>query len=290
MRSYRTECKKCGGHNYVVTPSKGISKCFNCGYYELDSAVAPQSKVMSSHLDEIRALYAQAAKYYHSALTPEAYTFLHNRGFTDAMIKELQLGYCPSGRSPLYTKLIAKEAGLAKYDSTAFLENRITFPYFHNGMHTEIRGRAIDPYEEVRYKSPLGSSYHRGAIYPYNYQYTAPRIIITEGEIKAAIALQYGHTAIAMPGLSIWSEGFRESPETEYIVCFDSQQHAQYNVQRAIIAIADKIPTMKVATLPLLGKKKQDIDSFILDHGVVFFTNIIHSALPFAEWYKLQRY
>jgi DNA primase len=289
MRSYRTECKKCGGHNYVITPSKGISKCFNCGYYELDSNITPQSKVISPHIEEIRNVYAQAARYYHSSLTPEAYAFLHNRGFTDAMIKELQLGYCPNGRSPLYIKSITKEAGLAKYDSTAFLEGRVTFPYFHNGIYTEIRGRAIDPFEEVRYKSPLGSSYYRGAIYPYNYQYTAPRIIITEGEIKAAIALQYGHTAIAMPGLSIWSEGFRENTEVEYIVCFDSQLHSSYNVKRAIISIADKIPTIKVATLPLMGEKKQDIDSFILSYGITFFTSIIDNALPFNEWYRLQR-
>ena len=291
-KSYRTTCPVCGGDNFVVTPSKGFSYCFNCTYH-INENTAPIVKEMSAQVEDIRHLYTQAAIYYHTSLDKRAHIFLQQRGFTDNTIQDLQIGYCPPGISPLYKQNIAKEAGLTSFDNTAFLGDRITFPYFNEpGIVTDIRGRAIDTLAEPRYLSLLGGSYFRGAIYPYNYhlRYNAKQIIITDGEIKADISCQIGYATMALPGIGTWRDGFIENEDTEYILLYDNQRANYFHVQAAIVRTAKRFKSIKIATLPLLGKDKQDIDSFILNHGVPLFKTVIEAALPFQDWYVLQRF
>lgn len=295
---YKTTCPNpaCHGHNFYITEHNKFGYCFNCGYYEKgDSAYTNTPKEMSPNVDKIRALYTQAAKYYHSSLDGEAYTYLYNRGFTDDTIQELLIGYCPSGHSPLYNDPITKDAGLAHHDKTAFLADRITFPYFNeDGVVTDIRGRSMNPLEETKYKSLLGSSYYRGAIYPYNYQFhTQNKILITEGEIKADIAYQYGYPTLALPGMTAWRQGLEvlnTNTSQERILIFDNQKYRYIQVCAAIIKAAKRIKNIKIATLPLMGKNKQDIDGFILAYGKKAFETIVQGALPFNQWYALQRF
>lgn len=290
MKSYRTECPKCMGHNFVITPDNGIGYCYNCAYFNNGKHTIDKIET-SEHVDAFRELYKQATNYYHSSLTPDAYSFLVSRGFNDTVITDLKIGFCPTGKHPLYKHKLAKEAGLIDHNNSGFLANRVTFPYFANGSITEIRGRAIESTDEIKYKSLLGSSIYRGAIYPYNYHLSNnKRIVITEGEIKAAIAYQVGTPAMALPGMGIWRAGFKPNKDTEYILLFDSQRYGMKYVKQAITKIAQKIKHIKIATLPLMGKDKQDIDSFILSYGASAFHTIINSALTYNDWRDIQRF
>lgn len=295
-KSYKTTCPSCGNDNFYVTPSNGLSYCFNaaCGHWEKDGDIpqTPRKRLRSENLNEIRQFYEQVASYYHNSLDSRAIAFLHQRGFNDETIQKMQLGYIPCGRHPLYKSSIAKEAGLATKAGEAFLGDRIAFPYLvsNNGV-TDIRGRAIDPNDELKYKSPFGDVYARGADYPYNYQLSdAPRLIITEGEIKADLATQSGFPTIALPGMSNWRDGFRQKQGQEIIILFDSQEHNNQDVRAAIRKVANRLDDAKVATLPLFGKKKQDIDSFIIDYGTNIFKMVVDSALDFQVWNRLQRF
>lgn len=292
-KSYKTVCPICGNDTLYVTPHNGLSYCFfpTCNYYERDGTYTHKAKERSPLLEEIRGLYTQAAAYYHSALTQEALSFLYHRGFTDDTIQSLQIGYIPCGKSPMYKNKVAKDAGIATYDSQAFLADRISFPYFnlHNTV-TDIRARALDPNNELRYKSPYNDAYFRGADYPFNYAATkgAQRIIITEGEIKSAIAQQYNYTTIAIPGITNWRKGFIQRPGQEVIILFDNQVNIR-GVNAAIRDVASHLENPKVATMPLFGKEKQDIDSFILDYGINAFNTVVNGALDFDVWQSLQR-
>ncbi len=295
-RSYKTTCPNplCNGNNFYVTEHNGMGYCFNCGHLVRDNEEHVHTiQEISPNVDAIRQLYTQAAHYYHSSLDSTAYDYLHQRGFTDQTIQDLQIGYCPIGKSPLYKGDTAKEAGLVYYDETALLGGRITFPYLlDDGTVTDIRGRSIDPTEEMKYKSLLGSSYNRGAIYPYNYHLrsTSNRILLTEGEIKADIAYQFKFPTMALPGMLNWRSGFIPDSTKEYVIVFDNQRDNFYQVRQAIMKAARKIPNAFVSTLPLLGKNKQDIDGFILEYGYNAFNIIVNGALPYNEWYKLQRF
>jgi len=288
--SYKIECPVCFHKAFAVTPEKGFSYCFACSYMEQEGNKKQTPKQKSKHIPEIRDLYTRITEYYHSSLDKKSIDYLHSRGISDTSIQQFKLGYCPIGKSPFYKGILARESGLATYEETAVLGDRIVFPYFINDtLVTDIRGRSFD--NELRYKSPYNTSYYRGAIYPYNYKtyMQANKVIITEGEIKAIIAEQYGHATISIPGVLSWRSGFRENEGKEHILLFDSQTTHTRQLHDAIQKIAQKIDRLKIATLPLFGKDKQDIDSFILTYGIDAFNIIIDKALEYNIWNTLQR-
>ncbi len=294
MNSYKTECPACHHDTFYVTPINGIGYCFRevCKHLEFNGQVRKKDRVRSEYIVEIREKYKDAAKYYHSSLDTNALQYLYKRGFNDKTIKDLMIGYCPHGTGPLYKDTIAKEAGLA-IDKKAFLGGRITFPYFRTkDMITDIRARAIDPEEELKYKSPFGDVYYRGAMYPYNYHLRDSKIIlITEAEIKADIAYQLGYAAMGLPGIGAWRQGFIQDDDQEVIIVFDNESNpdTQRNVIAAIRRISHKLIKPKIAVLPLFdGEKKAEIDTFVNKHGGKLFTHIINNALDYTTWNDLQ--
>lgn len=290
--SYKTNCPVCPGHNFLITEDNGMGYCFNCGHLTYNNEHYDQKpKERSPYVDQIRVLYAQVAQYYHSALDGKARLFLINRGFTDETIQKLKIGYAPEGTNPIYKTTIAQEAGIATYAATAFLAGRVTFPYFYD-EHTiiDIRGRSIEQNDDLKYKSPYHNVYYRGADYIYNnHLTTAKEIILTEGEIKADIAVQNGFPTGAFPGM-LSTRIFNQQPDQKVILLFDSQKNDQMNINRAINRQAQKLQNPFIATLPLMGKPKQDIDSFILNYGCTTFKIVLESALPYNEWRQLQRF
>lgn len=291
-KSYKINCPQCGKDNFYTTEHNGLSYCFNCGHWQRDGEHAYEPKVRSQYIEEIRNYYKQAAYYYHAALDTAARNFLYSRGFTDDTIQQFLIGFVPNGKSPMYRDQIGIEAGLAlPHDSTGFLAGRITFPYFYNkDTIVDIRGRAIDPNEEVKYKSPYHSSYYRGANYLYNNHLAKnDTILISEGEIKADLAVQIGYAALAMPGMNN-TKTFSQRDDQKVIIIFDSQKKNQHFVNKAIDHVARTLIHPYVATLPLMNKDKMDCDSYILEYGKEAFDGIIGGALTYNEWKALLRF
>lgn len=291
MSSYKTECPKCAGNALYVTPHNGVSYCFKCGYYENDSKEEViRYKERSPHLLDIRDFYTGIAKYYHSCLTKEARSFLYQRGYDDTLIERKLIGFCPLGKSTIYASNISKLAGLAGVKNHAFLAGRITFPYYKGGIVTDIRGRSMNKHE-IKYLSPYGDSYARGADYPYNYNSTVDNdiIVLTEGEIKSDLSDKVGIPTIGLPGMRIWKNGFVQREDQQIVICFDSQAENSADVDRAIYQIAQHIDRPKIATLPLMGQSKMDIDTFILQFGGDLYKMVINAAIDFDYWLKLKR-
>lgn len=291
QKPYKADCPICAGNDFYVTPHNGVGFCFHCGHWTRDGEAQHKPKVRSEHIPEIRNFYAQSAQYYHSSLDGDAYEFLTRRGFNDDTIQRFQIGYCPLGKNPMYRDPIAQEAGLATSTQTGFLAGRITFPYFFDETTiTDIRGRSLDPFDEMRYKSPYNDTFYRGADYPYNFHLRCnKRIILTEGEIKADIATQIQYPAMALPGIMSWRDGLIHDKDAEYIIIFDSQRNMR-DVRKAIVRIADRLNNPLIGTIPLFGRSKVDIDDFILSYGVEAFKDVVESALPYTEWKELQRF
>jgi len=295
--SYKTTCPSCGHISLYVTPHNGMGHCFRpvCKHTEFNGSVARKERVRSDNVPEIRQIYKEAAWYYHSSLDEKARAYLHQRGFTDKTIEELQIGYAPVGMLPLYRDPIAKEAGIATTKHEAFLGDRITFPYFKDANTiTDIRGRAIDPNEELKYKSPFGDVIFRGAIYPYNYHLNASQhIIIAEAEIKADIAYQLGYAAMGLPGIGSWRPGFVQNEKQRVTIVFDNESNPE--TQRSVIAavrkVAGELIKPYIAVLPIFdGEKKAEIDTFVNKYGGALFSSVIDNALTFKEWNRLQTF
>lgn len=296
-QSYKTTCPRCGHESLYVTPHNGMAHCFRptCKLTQFNGESKGKVRVRSDNVIEIREIYKQAAWYYHSSIDDKARTYLHQRGFTDKTIEELQIGYCPTGTLPLYRDPIAKEAGIATAKNEAFLGDRITFPYFKDrNTITDIRGRAIDPNAELKYKSPFGDVVFRGAIYPYNYHLRDnKRIILAEAEIKADIAYQLGYAAMGLPGIGSWRSGFVQEDNQEIIIVFDNESNpeTQRDVIFAIRKIAGELIRPKIAVLPIFaGDKKAEIDTFVNKHGGELFASIVNNALEYKVWNSLQQF
>ncbi len=296
MKSYKTVCNACGGDNFYVTPDNGVGYCFNCRHTERDNA-APYARVRkrSDNVGEIRGYYTEMADYYHSSLDANACAFLYGRGYTDETISKLKIGYIPNGIHPLYRNPIAIEAGLADKRANAFLGGRISFPYFKNDtVVTDIRARSLTATDEIKYKSPFNDAYYRGAIYPYNYQSVrkAKRVLLTEGEIKAGIAIQANFPTVALPGILSWRDGLVQEDDQEYVIVFDNE--TKPNVQRDVIFAIRRVSlhllNVKVATLPIFSGGKSEIDTFINKFGANIFAGIIDNALDYDDWNALQRF
>lgn len=290
--SYKDTCPQCGKDNLYITPHNGVSYCFTpgCEYFENGKHVL-RKKERSTHIQDIRAYYTVMAEYYHSNLNTHARNYLYKRGFIDTTIQELKIGYCPTGKHHYYNTPIALESGLTTNRKDGFLAGRITFPYFKTkDIVSDIRGRAVDK-TDIRYKSPFGDTYYRGADYPYNYHLynTAPVVLLTEGEIKADIAMQVGYPTLALPGIKTWRKGFTQKDNQKIIIVFDTQKDMS-GIRLAIDKIQSFVESSYVATLPLMGKDKMDIDTLILEYGSDIFDMVIESALPYYDWKVLQMF
>lgn len=296
MKSYKTQCSQCGGDNLYVTPDNGMAYCFNCKHVEKDNnARYSKQRRRSDNVGEIRQYYTEMASYYHGCLDGDSRNFLYGRGYTDETIQHLQIGYIPQGIHPLYRNPIAIESGLATKRYEAFLGGRISFPYFKNSTTvTDIRARALTSDNEIKYKSPFNDAFYRGAIYPYNYQLVkkAKRVLVTEGEIKAGIAVQANFTTIGLPGILAWRDGLIQEDDQEYVIVFDNE--TKPNVQRDVIAAIRRVSlhlmNVKVAVLPIFDGGKAEIDTFINKFGASLFGNIIDNALDYKDWDALQAF
>lgn len=271
--------------------------CFRptCHYTEFNGKVNRKQRIRSDNVAEIRKIYKELTWYYHSCLDDTVRLYLHQRGFTDKTIEELQIGFCPSGTMPIYRDPIAIEAGIATMKYEAFLANRITFPYFKTtDVITDIRGRAIDPHAELKYKSPFGDVVFRGAIYPYNYHLRNNKhILLAEAEIKADIAYQLGYAAMGIPGIGSWRSGFVQEDNQRVTIVFDNESNpdTQRDVVAAVRKIAGELIKPYIAVLPIFsGEKKAEIDTFILKHGGELFSSIIDNALDYKTWNSLYQF
>lgn len=288
--NYKTECPKCGGNDFYVTPSNGVGYCFHCSYYEREDkkSESPEYEIKTS-IDAIRYVYTMLAEYYHSSLTDSARMYLHSRGFDDDMIQKFRLGYIPNDVPTHLHKDALRDSGLY-INNKAVLGERISFPYIVNDKVTDIRGRSLDKNDPVRYKSPLGSAQIRGALFPFNYSDINVDHVVTEGEIKAIMSHQFGIPCVALPGIASWRPKTSQTQSRQVIV-FDSTKNkvTREITFRAVDKTAKQLYNPYVAVLPLLGEDKMDIDSFILRRGSSEFKTIIESALPYEDWAKLQR-
>jgi hypothetical protein len=286
--SYKTTCPKCGGNYFYVTPHNGVGYCFHCAYLERANEEKPTEYTPKHSVEDIRRLYTSLTKYYHSCITDSVRVYLNSRGFDDNMIQKLKIGYIPDENIPSIDSVLGRDSGLY-INGKAVLGNRIAFPYIVKDVITDIRGRAVDKNDPIRYKSPVGTASARGADYPYNSADMSLEHIVTEGEIKAGIASQFGVPCVSLPGIISWRPKLYVNQKQ--IIVFDSTKNKATReiTFKAIDKLARKLNNPYVAALPLRGNDKMDIDTFILSYGAEEFKTITSNALIYDDWAKLQR-
>jgi DNA primase len=279
-------CPACGRSNFKLTEHNGFAYCFNCGYKESDDNSTTDKIAPSENIDTFRALYKEAAQYYHSCLQEAHRQYLNKRGITDETISARMIGYCPKDVHMLYKHHLSDDSGMT-FRSRPTLADRIVFPYQFGDMIIDLRGRMLAGSGE-KYKSLMKSSMYRGAMFAYNVDMHDDTIVVTEGEIKAIIPAQYGIAVHGLPGI-LSSRMIARKPYKKAIIVLDSQRDMR-EIHRAIRRLARRVDNPHVSILPLHGKEKQDIDSYILEHGIDAFKRLLHHSLDFDRWEEIHGY
>lgn len=297
-------CPACLGNDCWETYEiNGRVSCFNCGTnfrisgYDYNSGF--EKELIEADINGIRDLYQSAVDLYHSCLGEEQVTYLTRRGIDLDAIHKFRIGYCPRSALALYHHPLTRDAGIADRQGNPALGNRITFGYIADGRITDVRGRSYLG-EEPKYKSLYHSSAFRGALYPFNWDEACKKanelgyLIITEGEIKAVVADLQGFPCVALPGMVSWKPYLTPNPAWKVYIIYDSvsDRIGKLQVNKAIDRLVSRIPSAYIGTLPLEGRDKQDIDSFLIEgkgDRVERFKHVLEQAVPHEKYLKLTR-
>lgn len=276
MSGIKLPCPSCNHVTFWYTEYNHFGYCFRCEYQEREGST--EVVKIRGNVSAYRALYTELTDHYHKSLLPEHRDYLNKRGITDDTIDHFKLGFCSSKAHTLYKHPLAHESGVVTQHGKPILAGRIVFPYWLYNEVTDIRGRLYAGNGE-RYLSLLGSTYYRGADYAFNINTKEQEILITEGEIKAIAAWQCGIYAVGLSG--ILSKRKVSLVDTQkQVICFDSQI-PMWHVQQAIDTQAKRLTNPYILTLPLQGKQKQDIDSYVLDFGANNFRRLYTYAYEY---------
>lgn len=306
-RGFKTICPSCAGRDLWVTTDTSSSFCFECGVsYKIVKSLEDQvpaykpfvGKPFDTHA--IRSTYKEATDYYHSCIGAEQEAFLRQRGISQEAISFFKIGFCPQSSAPMYLTETAKEAGLADGRGNPWLSQRIVFPYIADGEITDIRGRSMNNTDEPRYKSLYHRSEQRGAVYPFNFDSALRKaaetktLIITEGEIKAVVADRLNFAIMALPGMLSYRPGLGAIPGIRLVVMFDnsSAHEDRLRVDKAIARFAQRVQYFSVVTLPLLGRDKMDVDTYLLTESNAHdrFQYFIDNAIDYADYKRLRSF
>lgn len=293
MSQQKTTCPSCGKGNYTVWDN-GSAKCWNCGYASRNSNAIFVPPRRSRFIKEIREYYNEISLYYHSCLSAEHRQWLYARGISDYSINILRLGYCPDDTHITYLSRVSKISGLVNKDNKPNLTGRIIFPFFADGLVTDVWGRSVDPNEKIRYRGPSGSAFTRGSDYAYMHDWcykpnAYTRVVRSEGLIKTVLSNQYGIACVGYPGTNAYRSGTPEMVNQKQVIIFDNQKNNRRELITSIKREAERYTNKAIGTLPLRNGDKSDIDSYIFTYGIDDYRRVVESALEYDVWKQLVR-
>lgn len=261
-----TSCGKLGRLKIIRHKSKRgpfgpapFLHCYACGSNApIEAESVPDTEPIPAETRRnIYALYTEITKHCHALLYSDAgrdmLHYLYKRGFTDATIQTLELGFSPNRYIPGNVEawiaargdqLTAEWAGLTSVSGRqkSILNDTIIIPY-HDGTNTgkrevvTLRARKLDPHAPVKYLSPSGTPYAGGrrALYLIDelnrVDSNTKRVMLTEGEFKAASALQAWRTglldrpAVAIAGVGmLHADMIQQLTDCEVTIILDTEQ------------------------------------------------------------------
>ncbi|MDO5101901.1 MAG: DNA primase [Lautropia sp.] len=246
----------------------------------------------------------QAAAYYRQRLkeTPAAIEYLKQRGLTGETAKTFGLGYAPAGWRnldgilPDYSAAEAEESGLViasdegkRYDR---FRERVMFPIRNpRGQVIGFGGRVMGQGEPKYLNSPEGPLFSkRRELYGLYEGREAIRaeqkVLVVEGYMDVVMLHQHGcRYAVATLGTAMTSEHLTKLNRVtdEVIFCFDGdaagRRAAWRALENALPLLADT-KRLKFLFLP----PEHDPDSYVREHGLSAFDQLLHEALPLSSF------
>lgn len=297
-----------------VNRDKKIYKCFSCGAtgtvfkfimdYENISFIEAVKKVAdmggininvgkipkTKNNNKLHEIYDLSLKFYINNINTtggkEAKQYLYNRGITDEIIKEFQIGLALNGKDTLSKILLKKfdekdimKSGLVNKNAYGYLDlfyDRIMFPLYDlNGNIVAYSGRIYNKEDNSKYFNTRETEIFKKGQLLYNYHRAKDiarqknQIIVMEGFMDVIRA----HTinvknVIATMGTAVTKEQaiLIKRMAKEVILCFDGDEAGA----KATMACADELIKIGVTPKVIRLEDGMDPDEYITKYGKDF--------------------
>lgn len=311
-----------------VSREKGIYSCFTChstgnvfkfiqdyenvSFLEAVKIVADKVGITlnvdfknTSKYESMYEAYDLAIKYYQNNLKSKAghkaHEYLNNRGLSDEIIDEFEIGYASSDPDTLSKLLLAKE-----YDEEAMINSglinrgkglydlfrdRVTFP-IHNpsGRPVAFSARIYEKKDgEAKYintketpifkKGEILFNYHRAR----NEARKLKRIVLVEGQMDAIRVYASGvKNVVATMGTALTDMHVKllSRLNVEIVLCFDNDAAGE----KATLAAGELLQKSGINPTVVRLSGEKDPDEYILTHGVDSYIDLLNHGMSFFDF------
>lgn len=273
---------------------------------ELDAKYLPQNAAgaedTQSETGKLKRLYAQAGQLYHHILVntklgQPALDYLHERGLSDELIAEFQLGYAPQAEilqaffheKKLDDYQTLRKSGLFSEregeDLAERFNDRIMFPIRdQTGSIIAFSGRLLTPDKKLpKYlNSPEGILFNKRKVL-FNFDKAKKtirhesKVYLFEGFMDVLAAWRAGiKNGVASMGTSLTSEQIYllEQTASKLYICYDGDLPGRKATKRALELIA---PLSKFDLGAILLPEKLDPDEYVRKYGPENFKDFVTS-------------
>lgn len=272
---------------------------------ELDAKYLPQNagaEDTQSETGKLKRLYAQAGQLYHHILVntklgKPALDYLHERGLSDELIAEFQLGYAPQAEilqaffheKKLDDYQTLRKSGLFSEregeDLAERFNDRIMFPIKdQTGSIIAFSGRLLTPDKKLpKYlNSPEGILFNKRKVL-FNFDKAKKtirhesKVYLFEGFMDVLAAWRAGiKNGVASMGTSLTSEQIYllEQTASKLYICYDGDLPGRKATKRALELIA---PLSKFELGAILLPEKLDPDEYVRKYGPENFKDFVTS-------------
>lgn len=314
-----------------VSKDKQIYKCFSCGatgnvfnfiqdyenvsFKEALKILADMAGISVSGLDikstkkdvnkSLYDIYELSSKLYINNLNTNygvaAKEYLHNRGITDDLIREFEIGLSLKEKD-LLTRLLVKkgfsnkdmvDSGLivkSDYGYSDIYANRIMFPLYDvAGKIVGYSGRIYNGEDTSKYINTRETAIFKKGEILYNYHRAKEScrkknvVIITEGFMDVIRCHSVGVTnVVAAMGTAFTKEHVMliRKLARDVILCFDGDKAGAKATESCINLLLEYNITPKVVRLP----EDLDPDEFILKYGKDKFIDMINNPINIMDF------
>lgn len=290
---------------------------------ELDAKYLPQNVAgtedTQSETGRLKQLYTQAGQLYHHILVntklgQSALDYLHERGLSDELIAEFQLGYAPQAEilqaffheKKLDDYQTLRKSGLFSEregeDLAERFNDRIMFPIRNQtGQIIAFSGRLLTPDKKLpKYlNSPEGSLFNKRKVL-FNFDKAKKtirhesKVYLFEGFMDVLAAWRAGiKNGVASMGTSLTNEQIYllEQTASKLYICYDGDLPGRKATKRALELIA---PLSKFELGAILLPEKLDPDEYVRKYGPENFKDFVtsheHTELEFyLEYFRSGR-
>ena len=312
-----------------VSREKQIYKCFSCGAsgniftfvrdYEhmdmkdvLELLAAKVGITISNNsvsrkttkYDKLYEIYELANKFYQNNINTKdgqkAKEYLKNRGITDEIIKEFEIGLSLDNMDSL-TKVLTKKGydlytldkiGLSSNNHDLFI-NRIMVPIHDiNGKTVAFSGRVYNKKSDHKYVNTKETEIFKKGNLLFNYyrcKEEARRnkyVIIMEGYMDVFRAFSIGvKNVVAIMGTALTEEqtNLIKKLSNNVYLCLDGDDPGQ----KATLSVGEHLEKVGINLKVIRLTNDEDPDTYILKYGKDKFYDLIDKAISFSD-FKLE--